>query len=77
MKKLAASSNRPLLLWDDSRIEKPESSLLGGLCSVFSSKGQRLTRIRPGFFNPPGKRIYTAGYKWTGVMLSALGEFTD
>lgn len=74
IEKLEVSSKRPLLLWDDSRVEKPESSFLGGLCSVFSSKGQRLTRIRPGFFSPPGKRIYTAGYKWTGVMLSALGE---
>ena len=74
MKKLESSSKRPLLLWDNSRIEKSESSFLGGLCSVFSSKGQRLTRIRPGFFNPPDKRIYTPGYKWTGVMLSALGE---
>ena len=71
---LSTSSKRPLLLWDDSRIEKSESSFLGGLCSVFSSKAQRLTRIRPGFFNPPSKRICTTGYKWTGVMLSALGE---
>lgn len=74
IEKLTTSSKRPLLLWDDSRIEKPESSILGGLCSVFSSKGQRLTRVRPGFFDPPSKRIYTTGYKWTGVMLSALGE---
>lgn len=71
---LKTNKKRPLLLWDDSRIEKSESSFLGGLCSVFSSKAQRLTRVRPGFFSPPGKRIYTSGYKWTGVMLSALGE---
>jgi len=74
IKKLTISSKRPLLLWDDSRIEKSESFFLGGLCSVFSSKAQRLTRIRPGFFNPPGKRICTTGYKWTGIMLSSLGE---
>ena len=74
IEKLNSISKRPLLLWDDSRIEKSESSFLGGLCSVFSSKAQRLTRIRPGFFKPPGKRIYTTGYKWTGVMLSGLGE---
>ncbi len=72
--KLKSVSKRPLLLWDDSRIEKSESFFIGGLCSVFSSKGQRLTRIRPGFFSPPGQRIYTTGYKWTGVTLSALGE---
>ena len=74
IEKLTTSSKRPLLLWDDSRIEKSESSFLGGLCSVFSSKAQRLTRIRPGFFNPSGKRICTTGYKWTGIMLSSLGE---
>jgi hypothetical protein len=72
--KLKSCKKRPLLLWDDSRIEKSESTFLGGLCSVFSSKAQRLTRIRPGFFTPPGNRICTTGYKWTGIMLSALGE---
>lgn len=71
---MESGSKRPLLLWDDSRIEKPESSFLGGLCSAFSSKAQRLTRIGPGFFNPPGQRICTTGYKWTGVTLSALGQ---
>lgn len=74
IEKLKTCSKRPLLLWDDSQIEKSESSFLGGLCSVFSSKAQRLTRIRPGFFSPPSKRIHTTGYKWTGVMLSSLGE---
>lgn len=74
IEQLESESKRPLLLWDDSRIEKSESTYLAGLCSVFSSKAQRLTRIRPGFFSPPGKRIYTTGYKWTAVSLSALGE---
>ena len=73
IKKLSAGK-RPLLLWDDSQIEKSESSFLEGLCGVFSSKAHRLTRIRPGFFNPPTNRIHTSGYKWTGIMLSALGE---
>jgi len=65
---------RPLLIWDDSRIEKPESWFLQGLCSVFSSKGQRLTRIKPGFYRPPNSRIYVPGYKWTGIILSGLGD---
>lgn len=64
---------RPLLLWDDSRVEKNESWVCEGLCSVFSSKGQRLTRIRPGFFNPPSGRICVPGFQWTGVFLSHLG----
>jgi hypothetical protein len=70
---LSESGKRPLLLWDDSRIEKSESWFLQGLCSVFSSKGQRLTRIKPGFFNPPTSRICVPGYKWTGITLSVLG----
>lgn len=62
-----------LLLWDDSRVEKPESWLCEGLCSVWSSKAKRLTRIRPGFFTPPKQRICVPGYQWTGVFLSHLG----
>lgn len=71
---LSKSGKRPLVLWDDSRIEKSESWFLEGLCSVFSSKGQRLTRIKRGFYNPPTSRICVPGYKWTGITLSALGE---
>lgn len=65
---------RPLLLWDDSRVEKHESWVCEGLCSVSSSKAQRLTKIRPGYFNPPGSRICVPGFKWTGVFLSCLGQ---
>jgi len=61
------------MLWDDSRVEKHESRVCEGLCSVWSSKAKRLTRIRPGFFTPPTGRICVAGFKWTGVFLSHLG----
>ena len=64
---------RPLLLWDDSRIEKNESWTCEGLCSVLSSKAKRLTRIRRGFFDPPKKRICVPGFQWTGVFLSHIG----
>lgn len=64
---------RPLMLWDDSRVEKHESWVAEGLCSVFSSKAQRLTRIRRGFFTPPKSRICVPGFQWTGVFLSHLG----
>lgn len=67
------AGKRPLLLWDDSRIEKHESWLAEGLCSVWSSKAKRLTRIRTGYYDPPKKRICVPGYKWTGVLLSHLG----
>lgn len=69
----SAAGKRPLLLWDDSRIEKPESWLSEGLCSVWSSKAKRLTQIRPGFYRPPKERICVPGFKWSGVLLSHLG----
>ena len=64
---------RPLMLWDDSRIEKPESWFAQGLCSVWSSKGKRLTKIKRGFYRPPVNRICVPGFKWTAVMVSHLG----
>lgn len=71
---LREAQKRPLLLWDDSRIEKPESWFVEGLCSVESSKGKRLTKIKNGFFKPPTARICVPGFQWTAVLLSALGE---
>ena len=70
---LLEAGKRPLLLWDDSRIEKHESWVSEGLCSVWSSKAKRLTRVRRGFYRPPQGRICVPGYKWTGVLLSHLG----
>ncbi len=74
IKKMISVGKRPLLLWDDSRLEKPESWFLQGLCSVLSSKGQRLTKIKRGFYKPPSSRICVPGYKWTGIVLSGLGD---
>lgn len=71
---MIAKGKRPLLLWDDSRVEKHESWVSEGLCSVSSSKAQRLTRIRPGYFTPPKQRICVPGFQWTGVFLSCLGQ---
>lgn len=70
---LQKEGKRPLLLWDDSRLEKPESWWSEGLCSVWSSKGKRLTKIKRGFYRPPSSRICVPGYKWTATMLSCLG----
>lgn len=73
-KELVEKGKKVLFIWDDSRIEKPESWFSQGLCSVYSSKAQRLTRIKPGYYCPPGTRICTPGFKWTGVLISGLGE---
>ena len=64
---------RPLLLWDDSRIEKPESWFVQGLCSVFSTAAQRMMKVKRGFYRPPMGRVCVPGFKWTAVMLSCLG----
>lgn len=71
---LIEANIRPLLLWDDSRLEKPESWFIEGLCPVESSKGKRLTKIKKGFYRPPSSRICVPGFQWTGVLLSALGQ---
>ncbi len=73
IRELKEKGIQALMLWDDSRAEKPESWVCEGLCSVWSSKAKRLTRIRPGFFNPPKERICVPGFQWTGVFLSHLG----
>lgn len=74
IKQMLLQGKRPLLLWDDSCIEKHESWMSQGLCSVFSSKGKRLTQMRPGYYTPPKERICVPGFKWTGVFLSCLGS---
>lgn len=74
IKALQEKGLRPLLLWDDSRIEKPESWFAEGLCSVDSSKGKRLMKIKKGFYRPPASRICVPGFHWTAILVSALGE---
>ena len=61
---------RPLVIWDESVLEKPESLHAEGLCAVRSSKALRLKRIKPGFFNPPGGRpIFVPGFHWLKVLI--------
>ena len=73
IQQLRIQGQRPLLLWDDSRIEKPESWFVQGLCSVFSTAAQRMMKIKRGFYYPPTKRVCVPGFKWTAVMLSHIG----
>jgi Transposase DDE domain len=61
---------RPLVVWDESVLEKPESLQAEGLCAVRSTKAVRLKRIKPGFFNPPGGRpIFVPGFHWLQVLV--------
>lgn len=67
---LRASGEQPLLVWDASVLEKPESIKSEGLCAVRSSKARRLKRIRKGFFNPPtGRPICVPGLHWLGLLV--------
>ena len=74
IEQLSKSGKRPLALWDDSRLEKPESWFAQGLCSVVSSKGKRLTKIKRGFYKPPASRICVPGFNWTAILISAIGQ---
>ncbi len=67
---LQAAGELPFILWDESVLEKPESLKAERLCAVRSSKAQRLKRIKPGYFNPPGGRpIFVPGFNWLQVLV--------
>src|SRR5689334_13740299 len=67
---LRAAHEEPLLVWDGSVLEKPETLKNDDLCAVRSSRARRLKRIRPGFFNPPGGRpICVPGLHWLGLLV--------
>jgi hypothetical protein len=61
-----------LVLWDESMLEKPESLKLEGLGSVRSSKGARLTHIKPGFYQPPKGTIFVPGMQWLCLIVVGL-----
>jgi Transposase DDE domain len=70
VEELWAQGERPLVIWDQSVLEKPESLAAEGLCAVRSSKAVRLKRIKPGFYNPPGGRpIFVPGFHWLKVLV--------
>lgn len=66
---IAGAGKTPLCLWDESVLEKSESLAIEGLCAVKSSKAARLKRIKPGFFNPPGRPIFVPGMNWLMLMI--------
>ena len=63
VEKVQAQGQRPLVIWDESVLEKPESLQAEGLCAVRSTKAVRLKRIKPGYFNPPRGRLVIARRK--------------
>lgn len=69
---LEAGDEEMLAVWDESVLEKPESQAIEGLCAVRSSKAHRLTRIKPGFFQPPARPIFVPGMQWIGVLVLGM-----
>ncbi len=69
---LEATDETPLLIWDTSVLEKPESLASPDLGSVRSSKAQRLTRLKPGFYHPPTRPLFVPGWRWIGLLLVGL-----
>lgn len=70
LRDLVCRSQLPLVLWDESVLEKPESIALEGLGSVRSTRAQRLKRIRKGYYNPPsGPPVIVPGLHWLGLLL--------
>ncbi|HSM70224.1 MAG TPA: transposase, partial [Anaerolineales bacterium] len=67
---LWAQRQRPLVIWDESVLEKSESLQAEGLCAVRSTKAVRLKRIKPGYFNPPGGRpVCVPGFHWLKILV--------
>ena len=61
---------RPLVVWDESVLEKPESLQAEGLCAVRSSKAGRLKRVKPGYYNPPGgPPVFVPGFHWLQILV--------
>jgi hypothetical protein len=65
--------NDVYVIWDESVIEKPESLEAERLCAVRSSKAQRLKRIKPGYYNPPGGRpVFVPGLNWLQLVITGM-----
>jgi hypothetical protein len=60
-----------LLIWDGTPLEKPESLCAEGLCAVRSSKAKRLTRIKKGYYHPPGRPIFVPGIHGIAILLAS------
>lgn len=73
VKELEREGKTPLVLWDDSVHEKPESLHVQGLCPVRSSKAKRLTKIKPGYYHPPSQPIFVPGFHWLSLLVIGPG----
>jgi hypothetical protein len=66
---LIQQEETPYVVWDDSVNEKPESLKAEGLGPVRSSKAKRLSRIKPGYYRPPGPPVFVPGLNWLCLLI--------
>jgi hypothetical protein len=72
IEELRGRGESPLVIWDESVIEKPESIQAEGFCLIRSTKAVRLKKIKPGYFNPPGGRpIFVPGFHWLQILVAS------
>src|SRR5713226_5443637 len=69
-----ARGEEGLLIWDGTVLEKPESLTAQGLCAVRSSKALRLTRVKKGYYTPPGRPIFVPGLHGIGLLLAGRSD---
>lgn len=68
VKQWHSTGEEVLALWDESVLEKPESQTAQGLSPVRSSKAARLSRIKPGYYRPPGAPVFVPGLHWMALL---------
>jgi hypothetical protein len=68
VKQWHSTGEEVLALWDESVLEKPESQEAQGLSPVRSSKAARLSRIKPGYYRPPGAPVFVPGLHWMALL---------
>lgn len=69
---LTAAGETALAIWDESVLEKPGSMNLEGLSPVRSSSIGWMTRIKPGFYQPPKAPLFVPGMPWASVIIAGM-----
>jgi len=69
---LGGQGHEALVIWDESVLEKAESRKLEGLCAVRSSVAKQLSRIKPGFYQPPSRPLFVPGMNWIGLLVMGM-----
>lgn len=69
---LCEQGDEALVVWDESVLEKAESRKLEGLCAVRSSVAKQLSRIKPGFYQPPSRSLFVPGMNWIGLLVMGM-----